>query len=380
MSFFPAYVFPLRHEAPKIQLSTKAKYLVPLSLMSEDVEEKGSLLGYVNDLKYQDYNLLDHIKFPQFQVDWYMSMTVNSTMKVEALTLQDWIASLQSLGLLNLLQILHFRHNNEINTVVKITLSYVHDGHLWLDRRVDIMINLIHQITNLSKIGADPTTHFIGKDQDRKLAVRLIKKYNLTRGGRAYDDMQIKDKALCFTIQLLVGWVLWKSRPNQVSGPTIELVDATKEGAQYNQSLYLLNQFNEDCRVTQDHSQPFYYAWLLILIGFMGWKELKQGLFLSTSLNFKGTRFANLWETSDTKKQDANNMVFYYYYEQLCKAISIIPCVTHEITDIYGIIIHFVVDQHHIYLQPRVQKGDEKHIGYYRMTQEDIEQVIKDHP
>ena len=34
--------------------------------MSEDVEEEGSLLGYVNDLKYRDYNLLDHIKFPQF--------------------------------------------------------------------------------------------------------------------------------------------------------------------------------------------------------------------------------------------------------------------------------------------------------------------------
>ena len=66
MSFFPTDVCPLRPEAPKIQLSTKAKYLVPLPPMSEDVEEEGSLLGYVNDLKYQDYDLLDHIKFPQF--------------------------------------------------------------------------------------------------------------------------------------------------------------------------------------------------------------------------------------------------------------------------------------------------------------------------
>ena len=66
MSFLPMYVFPLRHEATKIQLSTKAKYLVSWPPMSEDVEEEGSLLGYVNDLKYQDYNLLDHIKFPQF--------------------------------------------------------------------------------------------------------------------------------------------------------------------------------------------------------------------------------------------------------------------------------------------------------------------------
>lgn len=52
MSFLPMYVCLLRHEAPKIQLSMKAKYLVSLPPMSEDVEEEGSLLGYVNDLKY----------------------------------------------------------------------------------------------------------------------------------------------------------------------------------------------------------------------------------------------------------------------------------------------------------------------------------------
>ena len=94
MSFLPAYVCPLRHKAPKIQLPTKARYPVPLPPMSEDVEEEGSLLGYVNDLKYQDYNLLDHIKFPQFQVDQYMAMTINPATKIEALTPQAWIASL----------------------------------------------------------------------------------------------------------------------------------------------------------------------------------------------------------------------------------------------------------------------------------------------
>ena len=70
--------------------------------------------------------------------------------------------------------------------MVKVLLSCVHGGHLWLDRRVDITIDLIHRITGLSKNGADPTTHFVGKDYDKKLAVRLIKKYNLMRGGRAY--------------------------------------------------------------------------------------------------------------------------------------------------------------------------------------------------
>ena len=52
MSFLPAYVCSLWHEAPKVQLSTKARYPVPFPPMSEDVKEEGSLLGYVNDIKY----------------------------------------------------------------------------------------------------------------------------------------------------------------------------------------------------------------------------------------------------------------------------------------------------------------------------------------
>ena len=79
---------------------------------------------------------------------------------------------------------------------MKVLLSCMHGGHLWLDCKVDIMIDLIHWITGLSKTGVDPMAHFVGKDQDRKLVVRLIKKYNLTRGGRAYDAAQIEDKPL----------------------------------------------------------------------------------------------------------------------------------------------------------------------------------------
>ena len=176
-----------------------------------------------------------------------MVMTINPTTKVEALTPQAWIASLQPSRLLNLLQIPHFGQRNEINVVVKVLLSCVHGGNTWLDHRVDITIDLIHSITRLRKTRADPVTHFVGKDQDKKIATRLIKKYNLTRGWWAYNAMQIEDKSLRFTVQLLVGQVLWKCRPNQVLGPTIELADTARDRVQYNWALYLLNQFNDDC-------------------------------------------------------------------------------------------------------------------------------------
>lgn len=76
MSFLLAYVCLLRHEAPKIQLSSKARYPVPLPPMLEDVEEEGSSLQHVNDLKYQDYNLLDHVNFPQFQAFHYTCLLI----------------------------------------------------------------------------------------------------------------------------------------------------------------------------------------------------------------------------------------------------------------------------------------------------------------
>lgn len=136
----------------------------------------------------------------------------------------------------------------------------------------------------------------------------------------------------------------------------------------------------KDCIAVQDQNQPFHYAWLLILIGFVGWKEPKQGIFLNNNLNYRGTRYANLWATTDSARQEVNNMMFYYYYNQLCKAINSSPRVTREVTDTYGKIVRVVVDCHHIYLQPRTQEGGERHIGYYRMTSEDVEQVIKDQP
>jgi hypothetical protein len=73
-------------------------------------------------------------------------------------------------------------------------------------------------------------------------------------------------------------------------------------------------------------------------------------------------------------------MVFYYYCDQLCKAINNSPRVTREVTDAYGKIIHFVADRHHIYLEPHAQEGGNRHIGYYQMTSEDVEQAIKDQP
>ena len=62
---------------------------------------------------------------------------------------------------------------------MKVLLSYVHDGYFWLGRKIDLNVDVIHHITGLSKVGADPGTHFVSKNLDRKLVAKLIREHNL---------------------------------------------------------------------------------------------------------------------------------------------------------------------------------------------------------
>ena len=94
--------------------------------------------------------------------------------------------------------------------MVRILLSCVHGGYLWLGKRVDLNIDLIHRITGLSKTGKDPKIHIIGKTKDSKLPPALVAKYKLQRGGQAYDPTTIVDDTLRFIAILLAGRLLMK--------------------------------------------------------------------------------------------------------------------------------------------------------------------------
>ena len=72
-------------------------------------------------------------------------------------------------GLLNLLEIPHFGRGVEVNSVVRMLLSCIHGGYLWLSNRVDIGVDLIHPITGLSKTGNEPQINIDGKSKDTRL-------------------------------------------------------------------------------------------------------------------------------------------------------------------------------------------------------------------
>jgi hypothetical protein len=112
-----------------------------------------------------------------------MCKKIDPVTQVEVLAPQEWIAKLAPSGLLNLLCIPHFAHSLELNAVAKVLLSCAHDKYLWLDRKIDVNMDVIHRITGLSKVGAYPTSHFVGKNLEQKLAMKLMKEFKLTKGG-----------------------------------------------------------------------------------------------------------------------------------------------------------------------------------------------------
>lgn len=55
-----------------------------------------------------------------------------------------------------------------------------------MDVKVPIMVYLISQITNLPMIGVDMFHYFRGKDNNKKLATRLKKKYGMVIDTMVY--------------------------------------------------------------------------------------------------------------------------------------------------------------------------------------------------
>jgi hypothetical protein len=62
---------------------------------------------------------------------------------------QEWASGLEKERILNLFEIPHFEQSMEINACVKVLLSCVHGGTLWLDPPVSIDTSLITCITSL---------------------------------------------------------------------------------------------------------------------------------------------------------------------------------------------------------------------------------------
>jgi hypothetical protein len=81
---------------------------------------------------------------------------------------------------------------------------------------------------------------------------------------------------VCLAYQLIVGKLVLKNRPTQVTRFIVDLTGKCAEGLQMNWARYLVNQLEIDCREVQYQGYEFHFSWFLIPIAFIAW-ELPEG-------------------------------------------------------------------------------------------------------
>jgi hypothetical protein len=163
---------------------------------------------------------------------------------------------------------------------------------------------LIHRIMGLSVKAPNPRQFYLGKASDRSLVQRIKEAYGeVEKGKRGYKVASIQYGAVCLPFQLLVGNIVRKNCPTQVTRFMVDLAGKCVEGMQMKWVNYLVTKLEKDCREAQDLGYEFHYSWLIILIAFVTWEMPKGATFLdiepSKSLV---ARFSTLWYTNDMTK------------------------------------------------------------------------------
>jgi hypothetical protein len=89
----------------------------------------------------------------------------------------------------------------------------------------------------------------------------------------------------------------------------------------------------------QDRGMEFHYAWLLILIALVAWRESKDSQFLSTTNKpCLAARYTNLWHTAHKERQLDNNIHFYIYKEAIREIIQRTPCIPPQVVEAYKLV------------------------------------------
>jgi hypothetical protein len=131
---------------------------------------------------------------------------------------------------------------------------------------------------------------------------------------------------------LIVGKLVRKNIPTQVTGFIIDLAGKCIEGLQMNWVSYFINQLEKDFREAQDQGYKFHFNWLLILFTFIAWEMPEGATFLENTLH----RF--------------------------------------------GPFVKFRTDRHFIYITARADEHKEELQSYYKLTKEDMEEINKEWP
>jgi hypothetical protein len=116
-----------------------------------------------------------------------------------------------------------------------------------------------------------------------------------------------------------------------------------------------------------------------VLIAFVAWKMIEGVTFLEIEPSEPlVARFSTLWHTNDMSKQWQLNTVFHAYYQQIKVSIESFPHMTPHTLYQYRSITKFCADQHFIYITACKDESKEELHSYYKLTDEDMEQITKE--
>jgi hypothetical protein len=181
--------------------------------------------------------------------------------------------------------------------------------------------------------------------------------------------------------QLIASKLVWKNRPTQFIGFVVDLIGKCMEGLQMNWAKYLVNQLDQYCREAQDHGYEFIFSWLLILITFISW-EMSEGATFPELEAYEplAMKFTSLWYSSDMGKQWKSNVVFNTYYLQLKRDIEVVPRITLNTLHRFRPFVKFHADRHFIYITEHGDEHKEVLKIYYKLIEEDLEEITKEWP
>jgi hypothetical protein len=101
----------------------------------------GSQLGQTPLLKHNDFNLGYQKNYAMLAPHYYL---MKITRKKNHLVLKPWIKGLAKSTILNVMNIPHCGCNQEVNACVKLLLPCYHGRYIWLDKRINVDLVLIH--------------------------------------------------------------------------------------------------------------------------------------------------------------------------------------------------------------------------------------------
>jgi hypothetical protein len=112
---------------------------------------------------------------------------------------------------------------------------------------------LIHQITGLSMQGPDPQDFYPGMAADHTLAQCIKQTYDdVEKEKWGYKVASIQNGVVPLSCQLIIGKLIRKNQPTQVTGFIVDLVGKCVEGIQMNWASYLVNQLEQYLCKAQD--------------------------------------------------------------------------------------------------------------------------------